>query len=139
MTELKRAKVILNLSEYTCVLSDGEREIFSLERGVKPLVGWLDSGEDFSRFCAADKVVGKATAFLYVLLKIKGVYARVISKRAMQVLKEHGIYVEYDTEVEHIINRAGDGICPFEKAVLEEDNPQKAYEVIVRKIAEIKK
>ena len=139
MTGLKRAKEQLESNGYTCVLSDGEREFFSLERGVKPLVVWLDLGEDFSQFYAADKVVGKATAFLYVLLKIKGVYARVISKSAIQVLKERSIYVEYDIEVEHIINRKGDGICPFEKAVLEETNPQKAYGIIKSKIEEMKK
>jgi hypothetical protein len=87
-------------------------------RGVKPLVIWLSSGEDFHGFSAADKVIGKATAFLYVLLGVKAVYASVISEGALDVLTKNGIDTQYGCVVEHIINRAGDGICPFEQAVL---------------------
>lgn len=139
MTALDQAKNSLLKGEYTCVLSNGEKELFSTKRGVKPLLEWLDTGEDFSSFYAADKVVGTATAFLYVLLKVQGVYARVISKRGVQVLKNNAIFVEYEDVVENIINRKGDGICPFEEAVLQETDPEKAYEIIKRKIEEMTK
>lgn len=139
MTALEKAKNSLLRGEYTCVLSNGEKEVFSTKRGIKPLLEWLDTGEDFSSFYAADKVVGTATAFLYVLLKIKGVYARVISKRAVQVLKDNRVFVEYEDLVENIVNRKGDGICPFEEAVLKEVDPERAYEIIKRKGKELSK
>ena len=139
MTALDQAKNSLLKGECTCVLSNGEKGLFSTKRGVKPLLEWLDTGEDFSSFYAADKVVGMATAFLYVLLKVQGVYARVISKRGVQVLKNNAIFVEYEDVVENIINRKGDGICPFEEAVLQETDPEKAYEIIKRKIEELTK
>lgn len=137
MNDLAKAKNILNSGNYTCVLSRDDSIYTSAERGVKPLVVWLESEENFKDFCAADKVVGKATAFLYVLLGVKSVYAHVISKSAMQVLTEHHIVTECGELVENIINRQGDGICPFEAAVLDVTEPVTAYKTIQRKMSEM--
>ncbi len=137
MIDLENAKEELQNGGYTCVLCRGEKKVYSAERGVKPLIKLFQSGEDFSRFSAADKVVGKATAFLYVLLGVSAVYARVISESAHSVLLSHGIHTEFSEKTAHIINRAGDGICPFESAVLEIAKPQAAYEAILRKMAEM--
>ncbi len=137
MTGLENAKERLLSGGYTCVLYNGEIAHTSMQRGVAPLVKWLTSGDDFNGYFAADKVVGKATAFLYVLLGVQAVYAHVISRAALQVLAQHGIGVEYGTVAEHIINRSGDGICPFEAAVLGVDDADVAYEMIRRKMAEM--
>ena len=112
MTELEHARQCLQSGDYTCVLCKGKTVHTSTERGVKPLLRWIASGEDFSGFSAADKVVGKGAAFLYVRLGVKAVYATVISKSAWQVLQTHEIPVECGQIVENIINRKGDGICP---------------------------
>ena len=137
MTALDQAKNSLLKGECTCVLSNGEKGLFSTKRGVKPLLEWLDTGEDFSSFYAADKVVGMATAFLYVLLKVQGVYARVISKRGVQVLKNNAIFVEYEDVVENIINRKGDGVCPIESAVAVAKTSKEAYELIIATLAKL--
>ena len=137
INDLAKAKNILNLGNYTCVLSRHDSIYISAERSVKPLVVWLECEENFKDFCAADKVVGKATAFLYVLLGVKSVYAHVISKSAMQVLIENHIATEYGELVENIINRQGDGICPFEAAVLDVTEPVTAYKTIRRKMSEL--
>lgn len=137
MKDLNYAKKILLTGEYTCVMCKDGKTYTSTHRGVKPLVTWYTSGACFSDFCAADKVVGKATAFLYVLLGVKTVYAGVLSRSALQVLKENGIYFEYGTLVDNIINRKGDGICPFEQAVLDIDNTQQAYEAVLNKMSEM--
>jgi len=108
-----------------------------VQRGVKPLVIWVESENDFSNYSASDKVVGRATAFLYVLLGVKAVYARVISESALQVLKEHNIKTEYGELVKHIIDRRGDGICPFESAVLDVQDTMTAYDVICSKMCEM--
>ena len=76
------AKELLEKENFTCVLWYGEHLYTSRERGVKPLLEWLDQGLDLSSFSAADKVVGKAAAFLYVLLGVSRVYASVISEAA---------------------------------------------------------
>ncbi len=137
MTDLIKAKNELEKGGYTCVLCKGDRIFCSTERGVKPLVGMLESGEDLIGFSAADKVVGKATAFLYALLGVRAVFARVISRAALETLLSHGIETEYDILSEHIINRKGDGICPFEAAVLGIDDKITAYKAIRLKMREL--
>lgn len=131
------AKEMLISGGYTCVLTDGTAVYTSCDRGVKPLVRFLESGELPAGLSAADKVVGKATAYLYVLLKVCEVYSQIISHGAVEVLEAHGIAVRYDKLVNHIINRKGDGICPFEAAVLEIHDPGTAYAAIQAKMAEM--
>jgi hypothetical protein len=53
------------------------------------------------------------------------------------VLQTHEIPVECGQIVENIINRKGDGICPFEAAVLEIEDAQVAYGAICRKMDEM--
>ena len=135
--DLKIAKETLINNQYTCVICRGEEQYTSTFRGVKPLVKWVSEGKDFTGFSAADKVIGKATAFLYVILNVKVVYAAVISQSALKVLEEADIEVEYDTLVEHIINRKGYCICPFETTVLNISAKEEAYEAILAKMKEM--
>ncbi len=134
---LEKAKELLESDGYTCVISDGTDVYTSTLRGVKPLVQFLENGTIPSGFSAADKVVGKATAYLYVLLKVKELYSQVISEPALAVLQANGIRVQYGQMVPNIINRKGDGICPFEMAVMEITDPAMAYAAILRKMQEM--
>lgn len=136
-TALKKAKELLESVGYTCVITDGDRLLTSTQRGVKPLVQFLESGTDMTGFSAADKVVGRATAYLYVLLGVKNLYAQVVSQPALAVLQANGIEASYGTLVPNIINRKGDGICPFEAAVMEITDPQSAYAAIRQKMQEM--
>ena len=135
--DLEKAQSLLQSENKTCVLCKDDKIYSSTLRGVKPLVQWLAEEIDVEGFSAADKVIGKATAYLYVLLKVKNVYAQVISKGALAVLKDWGIEVQYGTLVENIINRKGDGICPFEAAVWDIQEPVTAYEEIRKKMKEL--
>lgn len=137
MNDLNRAKIELKSGKYTCVICKGKDIYTSTERGVKPLVSLIEKGMCFKNFCAADKVVGKATAFLYILLRVKAVYANVISKSAYVLLREHNIGVEYSKAVENIVNRRGDGICPFERTVVNIKSSKRAYELIRKKMDEL--
>ena len=137
--DLNCAHVLLEQNGYTCVIQRGETVYTSFERGVKPLLGLLDDGTDCTGFSAADKVVGKAAAFLYCLLRVRSVYASVISKPALQVLTEQGIEVMYDTCVDAIKNRAGTGFCPMETAVLSESEPTKALDRIRVRLEELRR
>ena len=131
------AKEILTSGGYTCVLTDGHVIYTSTDRGVKPLVRFLESGQIPAGLSAADKVVGRATAYLYVLLRVREVYAQIISRSAAEVLRKYGIGVACEKTVPNIINRRGDGICPFEAAVMEIDDPDRAYDAIREKMREI--
>lgn len=130
MKNLEKAKTRLKEGAYTCVLCQGDAVYTSKERGVAPLLAFLESGTSFAGFSAADKVVGRATAFLYVLLGISRLHANVLSQGAKEVLDQHQIPVAFDSLVPHIINRRGDGICPFEAAVQNTSDPSAALTLI---------
>ncbi len=133
MPDLNHAKQLLLHGDYTCVLCRGDRVHTATARGVKPLLDWLDSGLDLRGFSAADKVVGRATAFLYVLLGVKEVHALVMSTPAKEALEANGIAASCGQEVAGIINRRGDGPCPFEEAVLGITAPLDALTAIRKK------
>ncbi len=120
------AKELLEKENFTCVLWNGEHLYTSRERGVKPLLEWLDQGLDLTSFSAADKVVGKAAAFLYVLLGVSRVYASVISEAAEATLLKVQIPTSYDKKTKEIINRSGTGLCPMEQATLAIESPEEA-------------
>lgn len=134
-TDLQRAKTLLQDKNYTCVLCKGEEVYTSTERGVKPLVELLDSSENLNGFSAADKIVGKAAAMLYVLLGVKEVYAQVLSRVGAEFFSKYKIAYECGELTENIINRNGDGICPMEKAVQEIDDPVLGAKAIKNKLA----
>ena len=129
-----KAKNLLFEKGYTCVFVNGEKEIFSFERGVKPLLNFIDLGEDFSGFFVADKVVGKAASMLYILLKVKEIFAEVISEPALEILQKNGIKVFYNNLVKRIENRNKNGFCPMEEAVLNCNSPKQSYFLIKEKL-----
>ena len=135
--DLERAHRLLE-GDYTCVVCRDDAVYTTTERGVKPLLDWLDQGIDLTGFSAADRVVGRATAFLYCLLGVKEVYARVMSAPAAQVLRANGVEIVVDQEVSGIINRRKTGPCPFENAVLHIDTAPEALAAIRQKMAQMR-
>ena len=137
MDSLQKAITLLRADGHTCAwYKDGQFGTTAL-RGVRPLVLWLRDGSVPPGACAADKVIGKATAFLYVLLGVQAVYGDVVSESALQVLRSYGIAVQWGQTVPNIINRQGDGICPFEAAVRDCTTPQQALPVIHSKMDQL--
>ncbi|MBQ8683825.1 MAG: DUF1893 domain-containing protein [Clostridia bacterium] len=135
--DLMRAKARLAETNSTCVLCRGEDEVTSQRRGVAPLLGFLDEHLPLTGFSAADRVVGKAAAFLYIRLGVTAVYAPVMSRPAFDTLTTHGVPAFYDTLTEAIINRTGDGHCPMETAVWEITDPAEAETAIRERLAEL--
>ncbi len=107
--------------------------------GLPPLLDWLDAGLNLHDYAAADKVVGNAAAFLYVLLHIGALHAEVLSHAALRTLQQHHIPVTYTTLTETIRNREQTGSCPMEAAVAGITDPQEAYTAIRKRLAEITK
>jgi len=135
--DLKHAIALLEEGDYTCVICRGSAVYTDTRRGVRPLLDWVDGESSLKGFSAADRVVGRAAAFLYCILEVSEVYARVMSHPAAQVLRSHGIAVHADTLVNGIINRQGTGPCPFEAAVLEITNPSDALKTIRQKLSQM--
>lgn len=122
---------------YTCALCRDDDIYTTTQRGVKPLLDWIKLKTDLKGFSAADKVVGKAAAFLYILLGISEIYALVISDAACGVFERFGITAKYEKRVEYIINRDGSGKCPMEQAVWEISSPEQALDAVLKKSAEL--
>ena len=135
--DTEKALAALRQGGYTCVVCCSDTFHTATVRGVRPLLDWLDSDISLSGFCAADKVVGRAAAFLYCLLDVSEVYAHVMSRPAAEVLLAHGISVCADTFTDGIINRKGTGPCPFEAAVMDITDPDAALLTIRNKLSSI--
>ena len=137
---LESAKEQLHNNNFSIVIV-GENDVYtSTKHGVAPLLEILDGGNDvIKNSFAADKVVGKAAALLMVKGGVKEVYADIISSHALDVFEKYKIKTYYGNLVEYIINRDKTGMCPMEKAVLEVYEPNTAYDVLKKKIAEMRK
>ena len=130
MLDLEKARSLLEKENYTCVICRGDDVSTDRRRGIRPLMELLESGKDLHGYSAADKVVGKAAAFLYCLLGVKALHAGVLSVPARDVLVSAGISVEWGSLVPAIRNRAGDGFCPMETAVWDLTDPALAPDAI---------
>lgn len=124
-----------NLAGQTLALCKDEILLLSDKRGILPMVGYIDDNADLRGFCAADTIVGKAVASMFVKSGIVAVYANVMSKAACDYLTSHGVYVEYGTLVDLIVNRQGTGSCPMEEAVKDLTNPDECFVVLKNKLA----
>lgn len=135
---LEAARSALEEGQYTCVLNM-EGELFtSRDRGVAPLIRFIDSGRSFRGACAADRVVGRAAAFLYVILGVSRLHAGVLSRTAQEVLLRFGIPASCDSLTDTIFNRSMTGLCPMESTVLSIDSPEEALAALRKKLAELR-
>lgn len=133
------AKKLLESGHYTCVFCRKDTIYTDTARGVKPLLSRLDGGISLQGFCAADKVVGKGAAFLYVLLGFRELYAVTVSEKAAAVLQANGISLYYSNMVSGIRNRTDTGPCPMEDAVRDIEDPKDAPAAIRQRLAELLK
>ena len=109
----------------SCVIRNGGTMRSFHQRGVSDLWRLLHEEPELLRGAfIADKVVGKGAAALMAAGGVRGVFARTVSRPALDLLAEAGIPVEYETVVPHIINRAGNGICPVESLCADARTPE---------------
>lgn len=112
-----------------------ENEMHSSEvRGVLSLVLMVKENKTMKGFYCADKVVGKAAAFMYAILQPEELFAFVISEKAKNVLDKYGIKYFYAQKVPAIINRKGDGFCPMETATENAETPDQALSLLMDKL-----
>lgn len=120
MTDIETAKAAL--FGHTLALCKDKNVITSDLRGIAPMVGFIREGKDLAGYSAADKIVGKAAAMLFIKANVCRVYATVMSTKAAELFTFHGIEFGYEALTEKIINRQGTGICPMELAVKDIDD-----------------
>lgn len=121
-----------------CARCRGGELILSEERGIRPMIDWLEADPEILRGASvADKVVGRAAAMLMVYGGVTEVYTNLISIRALELLREYGIPCTYVNTCDAVSNRRGDGICPMERTVAPVKDPAEAYEKLKEKLKEM--
>lgn len=125
----EKAKKLLNTG-CTCAACRGSERIQTDERGVAPLLRWLDEGVDLMGFSVADNAVGTAAAMLYCLLGVRRVYGRVMSVGAVKILRSQGIETGWEYLTEAILNRRKNGLCPIETALRGIEDPDEGLVII---------
>lgn len=133
---LMKLKKVLKENDATCVIGNEEEIYISNQKGIKPLLQFVSEGK--IGYYAADKVVGKAAAYLHILLKTKGIYAEIISEKAIEIFNQNGITFYYQEKVENIMNKYKTDICPMEKAVSEVNSAKEAYDKLIKVIESLK-
>ena len=137
MSDLERAKSLLVGGQYTCVLCKDDMTLTSTLTGIQPMVHYLQKQTDLQGFSAADKIVGKAAAMLFVLAGVKAVYATVMSMDAIAILKQNNIAASCAVQTKEILNRKETGICPMEQAVQNIQQPEAAYAAVQTKLQQL--
>lgn len=138
MTDPERAMAALQPPHTLALCRDGE-VLTSDRRGVAPMVAFLREGRALEGYAAADRVVGKAAAWLFILAGVRAVYAATLSEGGRELLTRHGIPVQWETLTPTIRNRDNTGLCPMEQAVAEATDPADALERIKARMAQLAK
>lgn len=108
-------------------------------RGIGPALSALDRLPDqLAGATVYDTIVGKAAAALFVLGGVRAVYAGTVSDSAVALLQRAGVECCWGVRTEQIINRTGNGLCPFEQAVLDCDEPADCLPVIRETLARLR-
>ena len=105
-------------SEDTLWVSRANDLIFqSRKKGIEPLIDYITQHSPCKdKVTVCDRVVGNAAALLLEMACCRMLYASIGSEIAIETLKQFGISPRLLKVVPCIINRKGDGMCPFEKA-----------------------
>lgn len=132
------------LSEgFTFVAFDGVKVVHLDKRdGILPVFEFvkthMDDSTTIANFSYGDKIVGKAAAFLFVLLKPRFLYAKTLSEDALTLLKNNNLEFSYGEVTPFIKSRDGKDRCPFEKAVEDTFSPTEALKRIEQTLINLK-
>lgn len=105
-------------SEDTLWISQNDNIIYrSDKKGIVPLVEYItEHSQSEKDVIIYDRIIGNAAAVLLGKLLCKKAYTHTVSNEALKTMNNLGINCFHVEAVPHIINRAGNGICPFEEA-----------------------
>ncbi len=128
---------LLRAGEYACVIVRGDHVWTTKDRGIRPLLTWAEDGGVLKDADAADRIVGKAAALLYVYGGARNVHGVVMSVSATKVFERFGVAYTYGELTAEIRNRTDTGRCPMEEAVSETEKPEEAPGVLRRRLEQL--
>jgi hypothetical protein len=137
--DLQKARALLETEQHAIVFVRGGLVLgVGDRRGVIDLLNLAETvGPDAAGAAVADRVVGRAAALVYCHLGVAAIYAQRLSEGGAAALEQGAVHAEWSERVEVILNRARDGICPFERAAATVDDPAEAIPVLAARLAQL--
>lgn len=123
------------------VIFDSGERFSSDAKGIFDLLNIAKTPHSLQNAVAADKIVGRAAAFLYCRCNVKYLYAETLSEGGEKILKDNGISYSFGSLAPAIMNRTGTGICPMDDAVkdIDDTDTDTAYTLIFQRAQELRK
>ncbi len=110
------------------IVKNGKRVFQSKTPGISALVSAIDQDRfHFRSASAADRILGRAAAMLFVYSGIVHIFASTASTDALSTIGKFRIPVESEKIVPAILNRSRSSSCPFEQLVQNIDDPEEAF------------
>jgi len=136
INDLKLAREILSTTDCSIVvISNGKILNKKKGEGLKPLLDTIEEiGEDIHGSVIGDRILGRASALLCRYAKAQAAYSPQGTKTGIAILIMGGVPCQVDELIPFINNRAGDGLCPFEKMLKDIESPDEAYNLLKQKI-----
>ena len=138
MKDLQYYLGLLDEREATCLVLLDEKIIYeSQEDRLKPLLAIIsdrDLQEKVKGAVLVDRVIGKSAYGLASTLGFSHIYTPLYSAKAREIEVEGSPQVNFETEVPHICNNAGDGWCPMENLVKDAETVDETVELLFEKI-----
>jgi hypothetical protein len=132
MTESEQlVQTTIRSGDATLCAAGGEELIYRLTgRGIGALVLAVEKerADSHGPLDWGDKLVGRAAALLFTLVRPRSVFALTMSAGAQDVLRTADIPFTCDALIVDVLNRTGTGPCPMEAAVSSIDDPLAALE-----------
>lgn len=112
---LENTMQYLTEHDFSIVVSRNDEILYtSNARGIAPIFElYTTAPELLEGSVVADKVIGRGAAMFLVEAGVTGIYGKLLSKQALQVIPDT-IEVHWDTLCEFIKNRNQTGLCPVE-------------------------
>lgn len=140
LTDGEIAKAALREGNAVTVAKDGVVVLTRTGRGIRPLYEIVINPENASLLAGAavaDKVVGKAAALLCAAVRVKEIYAALLSEPAAAVLAAKAIPFSYEEKAPLVLNRTRTDICPIEKLAGPIETPAALLEAIAEFLARL--
>jgi hypothetical protein len=112
-----------------CAVAEGALLYQLTGRGIGALLTAVEEERAVSHGSLdwGDKLVGRAAALLFTLVRPRSVFALTMSTGAQDVLRTAGIPFACDAVIGDVLNRMGTGPCPMEAAVSDVEEPLVAF------------
>jgi len=113
------------------IVKDGGVLYRSTASGMKGLLEAIEKYDgNLARSAVADKIIGRAAVMLCIYSKVKSVFAMTMTEGALILLKKKRVAYKFETLVHRLVNNQDTGICPFERAIKDIDDPEEAFKAL---------